>query len=269
MTVFLIVVATVYGLVIGSFLNAVIYRVPKKESLNTRSHCPRCEVQIRARHNIPIVSWLLLRAKCYDCGLPISWRYPAVELSGAVAFGVTTAFFLHTFDLDAIPKTLAIFGFLFLMASSIALGIIDWEVSLLPNRIVYPTIGCVISLLTLATLLSGDYGQLLRAAIGAFSLWLFYCIIWMWKPGAIGFGDVRLSLVLGFALAWLGWDVFALGVFASFMLASIFGIILILRAKAKGKTAIPFGPWMLIGAWLGVFFGTPLIDIYLHIGGLR
>lgn len=266
---FLVAVAALYGLVIGSFLNAVVYRVPRKESLNTRSHCPRCNRMIRAWDNIPVLSWLLLRGKCRDCGLPIHWRYPAVELAGAASFAGVVAYFAPRLDMPLAAAGLAIFGLLWLVASSIALALIDFEHKLLPNAIVYPTLAVVVVSLGMASLLAGEPAQLLRGLAGMVALGLFYGLIWFWKPGAMGFGDVRLSWVLGFVLAWFSWSALLVGAFAAFLLGGLVGVALLLAGTKGRKAEVPFGPWMVAGAWLAIFAGAPLIDMYLQLGGLR
>lgn len=268
MLAFFVVVAAFYGLVIGSFLNALVYRVPRKESLNTRSHCPQCNAQINWYQNIPVVSYCALRGKCASCGLPISLRYPAVELAGAASFAWVTAWFGSRLDLSTTVTVLVIVGLLWLLAAGIALSLIDFELQLLPTVIIYPTLAVLLVTLGGASILEADYAQLLRALLGMGALGLFYGLIWFAKPGAMGFGDVRLSLVLGFTLAWFSWGLLIFGTFAAFGLASIFGVVLMVRSNARGKTALPFGPWMILGTWISLFVGAPIIQVYLSFSGL-
>jgi len=123
-------------------------------------------------------------------------------------------------------------------------------------------------LLTASSLLAGDPAQLLRAAIGAAALFAFYFAAVLVYPGGMGFGDVKLAGVLGLFLAWLGWGELAVGAFAAFLLGGVFGIVLLAVKRAGRKTRIPFGPWMLGGAWVGIVVGEPVANWYLSLFGL-
>jgi leader peptidase (prepilin peptidase)/N-methyltransferase len=256
----LIAVLVILGLVIGSFLNVVIWRVPRGESVaSPPSACPACGKPVRPRDNIPVVSWLLLNRKCRDCGSPISARYPLVEASTAAAFAVVAV---------TVGLNLELLAFLYLAAISIALALIDIDVHRLPNAIVLPSyiVGAV--LLVIPSVINGDYGQLLRAAIGMAALYGLYFLLALVYPAGMGFGDVKLAGVLGMYLAWLGWAEFAVGSFLAFLLGGVFGIALMAMQRAGRKSRIPFGPFMLLGAWAGIFFADPLANWYLGILGL-
>lgn len=203
--------------------------------------------------------------------MPIPLRYPAVELAGAVVFGlVVWAFGLPLVEeLGTTSGVIATLGLLWLAAATIALALIDLEHHLLPNAIVYPTFAVMLLTLTLSAMFAGDYSRIVHGLMGMAAMGAFYFIVWFWKPGAMGFGDVRLSWVLGFTLAWYSWSALTVGAFAAFFFASVFGVGLLVAQKAGKKTAVAFGPWMLAGAWTGLAVGEPLIDMYLSIGGLR
>lgn len=271
MTALLIAVATLLGLVIGSFLNVVIYRVPAGASLVApASACPQCGHGIRARDNVPVISWLLLGARCRDCRARIPVRYPAVELGTAlvftlVAWGAATQTHAAVIDL---AKLLELAAFLYLAAISIALAAIDLDVRRLPNAIVLPAYLVGGALLVLAAVVTGDPQRLLVAAIGAGASALFYGILWFAKPGGMGLGDVKLAGVLGMYLGYLGWAQLAVGVAGAFLLGGVFGIVLMLVGRAGRKTAVPFGPWMLLGAWIGIAAGGPVAAGYLDMVGL-
>jgi leader peptidase (prepilin peptidase)/N-methyltransferase len=267
-----IVSAAILGLLIGSFLNVVVWRVPRKESLNhPASHCPKCGHPIRFYDNIPVVSWLVLRGKCRDCGAPISWRYPAVEAGTALAFGAVTWFafseWLPRYE-SLVAFALVLVAFLYLAAVSIALTLIDLDVNRLPNSIVLPSYGVGAVLLGAAGIIEADGGALLRTAIAAVALFAVYFVMALAYPGGMGFGDVKLAGVLGLFLGWLGWGTLAVGAFAAFVLGGLFGLVLLLARRAGRKTRIPFGPWMLGGAWVGVFFGEQIARWYLGLFGL-
>ena len=257
---FLVAACALVGLVIGSFLNVVIWRVPRGESVvSPPSACPGCHRPIRARDNVPVVSWLLLRGRCRDCDEPISARYPLVEAGTAVAFAGVAAYFGAVWQLPA---------FLYLTAIAIALALIDIDVHRLPNAIVLPSYVVGGVLLAVPSLVAGDYGQLLRAALAAAALYTFYFVLVLVYPSGMGFGDVKLAGVLGMYLGWLGWGELVVGAFLAFLVGGIVGGALMVSGKAGRKTKIPFGPYMLVGAFGGIFFGDALVGWYLDTMGL-
>ncbi|MFJ4076607.1 prepilin peptidase [Curtobacterium sp. NPDC089991] len=266
--------AAATGLAIGSFLNVVVHRVPAGLSVVApASACPRCGHEIRARDNVPVLSWAVLRGRCRDCAEPISVRYPLVELATAVLFALVVLHFgpalLAATDARAAAlATTVLVAMLYLMAVSVALALIDLDVHRLPNAIVLPAYPVLAALLTAASALSGDWGALLRAGTGLLVLGGGYLVLALAVPGGMGLGDVKLAGVLGLVLAYLGWGPLAVGAFGAFVLGGSFAIGLMVAGRAKRGSGIPFGPWMLGGAWLGVFIGQPVLDGYLRIIGL-
>ncbi|MGN6521999.1 MAG: prepilin peptidase [Actinomycetes bacterium] len=253
----LVALVAVVGLMIGSFLNGVIWRVPRGESVVTpRSHCPSCGHMVRPRDDVPVVSWLLLRGKCRDCSAPISSRYPLVELSTAVLFVIVTLRFGADWRLPA---------YLYLAAAAVALTMIDIDHHRLPNAIVLPSYGVLLALLLLPVVFDHDTGALLRALIGGLALFAFYVALVLVYPAGMGVGDVQLAGVLGLALGFLGWGQLAVGAFLGFLLGGVYSVGLVLARRAGRKTAIPFGPFMLSGALLAVLVGGVLSDLYLNI----
>lgn len=270
----LTVLIAAFGALIGSFLNVVVYRVPAGRSIvSPPSACGSCGHVVRPYDNIPVVSWLMLRGKCRDCGSGISVRYPLVELGGLVFFAVVAVRFvpplLRTTNAHELVSTvLALAAFLYLAAISLALALIDLDVRRLPNVIVLPAYVVGAALLGVSSVLSGDHGSLLRALVGCLALAIIYFVLAVAVPGGMGFGDVKLAGVLGLFLGWVGWPALAVGALLAFILGGIFGLALILVRKGSRKTAIPFGPWMLAGAWIGILIGTPLATGYLSLFAL-
>ena len=272
------ITAGIFGALIGSFLNVVVYRVPRGESVvSPPSACPSCGHAIRGIDNIPVVSWLLLRGMCRDCRAPISRRYPLVELGTAVFFSMVGVWVPSTLTGDAstdIPAArvvglvLALIAFLYLAAVSVALALIDLDTHRLPDKIVLPGYAVGTVLLGSAALATGDYGRLLSAVVGLSSLWLLYFLMAVLYPNGMGFGDVKLAGVLGLFLGWLGWGPLAVGAFAAFLLGGVFALVLLISRRVSRKGGIPFGPWMLIGAWLGIFAGESIWSWYLGLFGL-
>jgi leader peptidase (prepilin peptidase) / N-methyltransferase len=251
----LCVLTGVLGLLIGSFVNVVIWRVPRGESvIRPASHCPVCDRPIAPRDNIPVVSWVLLRGRCRWCGTAISARYPAVELATAALFVVLTV----RFGADA-----ALPAFLYLGAIGGALWMIDIDVRRLPDQIVLPSYPVGVVLLGVAAAFTGDWGDLVRALIGMVVLYAFYFLLAFIYPAGMGFGDVKLAGVLGLYLAWLGWAELAVGAFLGFLLGGLVGLLLMLARRAGRKSQLPFGPYMLAGALLAILWGGALADLYL------
>lgn len=291
---FLVVVAGVLGLLIGSFLNVVAYRVPAHISLMRESRCPHCDAPIKPWQNVPVVSWIALRGKCANCKAPISARYPVVEAVTGVAFAVvtwwgvavhapstgsgtgaagntlTTYLASPAWDGVVLPAVvwayaLVIVAFLYLAAISIVLTLIDLDTHRLPNSIVLPSYVVAGILLSAAAWLSSDWTALLRAGIGMAALYAFYFVLRLVRPSGMGGGDVKLAGVIGLYLGWLGWGALAVGAFAAFLWGGLFGIVLILVRRAGRKTAIPFGPWMILGAWTGIFTGEAVGRWYVDL----
>jgi len=251
-------ISGLYGLVIGSFLNVVIWRVPRHESIvRPPSHCPNCDTRIANRDNIPVVSWLLLRGRCRTCGTAISIRYPLIELLTGVLFAAVGARFHDSWALPA---------YLVLTAALIALSFIDLEHYILPNRILYPTDVATIVLLGGASALEHDWDAFGRAALAGIAAFAVFYLIHVVSPRGMGFGDVRLSFLLGFSLGWLGWGEVLGGLFAGFLYGAVIGLLLIALKVRASKQRIPFGPFLAAGAMTFVLFGEPLVDWYRHLG---
>jgi leader peptidase (prepilin peptidase)/N-methyltransferase len=277
-SVFVAVVAGLFGVLIGSFLNVVIYRVPRRESVvSPPSACPACGQRIRGFDNVPILSWIALRGRCRNCQSRISVRYPTVELATAAAFALIGAWavtilverpFVELTTGELTGLALAVVAFLYLAAVSIALALIDLDTHTLPNKIVLPAYVVGAVLLGVAALATGDYGRLLGAGIGLAAMWLAYFLMAVLYPGGMGFGDVKLAGVLGLFLGWLGWGPLIVGSFAAFLLGGVFALVLLASRRVTRKGGIPFGPWMLAGAWVGIFAGDTIWYGYLALFGL-
>jgi leader peptidase (prepilin peptidase)/N-methyltransferase len=269
-------VAGLFGLLIGSFLNVVIYRLPAGGSISTpASACTRCGSRIRPWDNVPVLSWLVLGGKCRDCRAPISARYPLVELATGVFFAAVTWWMVSAAPITAgaAGVEIAAWGvtlvaFLYLCAISVALAMIDVDTHTLPNRIIYPAYLVSGSLLPAAALLSGAPERLIGSIVGGAALFALYLTLALIRPGAMGLGDVKLAGLLGLYLGWLGWGELAVGAFAAFLLGGLFGVVLLAARRAGRKSSIPFGPWMLAGAWVGILFGDSIAVGYLRLYGL-
>ena len=266
--------ASVLGLLIGSFLNVVIHRLPKmmerewreqcaelsgqaiaeappNNLVRPRSSCPSCGHQITAFENIPVLSYLMLRGKCSACGAPIGIRYPIVEiLTGALFAGAALKF----------GWSAAAIAAMVFLAALLALSFIDFDTQFLPDDITMPLIwaGLIVNLW-------GTFVDLRSAVIGAIAGYLvLWAVYWLFKlatgKDGMGFGDFKLLAAIG---AWMGWKILPFVILASSLVGAILGIALIIIAKRGREVPMPFGPYLAISAVLALFFGNAIIDYYL------
>jgi leader peptidase (prepilin peptidase) / N-methyltransferase len=234
------------GAIIGSFLNVVVWRLPRGESLATPpSQCPSCGKRIAPYDNVPIVSWVLLQGRCRTCGARISVRYPLVELLTAAAFAGVVA--VRGFDADLVLE-------LPFVACLVALAGIDLDHRLLPNKIVYPMAAYGV----VATLLvdRDDLVENLIAGAGAFALLLAAVLAY---PRGMGMGDVKLGGAMGL---YLGLSIVP-GLLVAFLSGTLVGLTIIAREGADArKKAVPFGIFLALGGIVAVLAGPELIDLY-------
>jgi leader peptidase (prepilin peptidase)/N-methyltransferase len=249
--------AAVLGLVVGSFLNVVIWRVPRGESIvRPASACPSCATPIRPRDNIPVLSWLLLRGRCRSCRAPIAVRYPIVELATCALFAAIAARFGAHVLLPA---------FLYLAAVGLTLAVIDLDTHRLPDVLTLPTYVVGLVLLGIGAIVQHEPWSFVRALIGMAAMYGLYLLLALVKPGAMGFGDVKLAGALGLFLGYLGWDVLVVGAFLGFLLGGVVGAAFMAARRATRKSMIPFGPFMIAGALLAVFVGNALAGVYTGV----
>jgi len=239
----------ILGLIIGSFLNVVIYRLPEKESIvKPGSHCPNCHTKLKAADLIPVLSFVINGGKCRYCGARISWQYPLVEL-------LTAFFFLAAYFKFGL--TVELFIILLLLSALIAISLIDYKYMIIPNVITYS--GIFIGLLAAIffnhlTFFSSLLGIIIPALI-------LLAVALIFK-GGMGMGDVKLASMLG---AFLGTINTLAGIFIGSLLGSIIGLTLMGAGIMERKDRIPFGPFICFGAVIMIFFGDFLIDWYLSL----
>lgn len=252
-----IVLSGLFGLLIGSFLNVVIWRVPRGESLAVPpSHCPSCGHNIRPYDNVPVLSWLVLRGRCRDCKARISVRYPLVEAFTGGAFALTAAI---------VGPQLLLLPMLWFLGTCIALAMIDIDVMRLPNAIVVTAIVVVAAGLLVVAVAEGEYHALVMGLVCAFAMGIVYLLLALAYPGGMGMGDVKLGVLLGLVLGWFSASLAVLGFFAAFALGSAWGVFLVVSGRGGRKTAVPFGPFMIAGAWLALVWGAPVVAWYADL----
>lgn len=275
-TLAFVLCALVLGLLVGSFLNVVIYRLPimmqrewqcqAREFLELpgepdgtmfnlflpHSRCPHCDHRIRAWENIPLLSWLALRGKCSACKAPISSRYPLVELACGLLSGYVAWHFGFTWQAGAM---------LLLTWGLLAMSMIDVDHQLLPDSLVLPLLwlGLIVNSFGLfASLPDALWG----AVAGYLSLWLVY---WLFKlvtgKEGMGYGDFKLLAMLG---AWGGWQVLPLTILLSSVVGAVLGTIMLRMRKAESGTPIPFGPYLAVAGWVALLWGEQITASYLQ-----
>ncbi|WP_305406170.1 prepilin peptidase [Photobacterium leiognathi] len=269
--------AVIFGLLVGSFLNVVIYRLPimmerqwRKEcqecfpEINAeqddsvfnlsfpRSRCPNCNHAISALENIPVISWLVLGGKCKECKAPISKRYPAIELLTA-AMSLTVSLML--------PPSWWSLAVIFFTFALIALTFIDIDKMLLPDQITLPLMwaGILLSVVGISPVSLTD--SVIGAIAGYLSLWsVFWVFKLLTKKDGMGYGDFKLLAALG---AWLGWQLLPFVVLLSSIVGALCGLVLLKMQDADNQTPFSFGPYLAIAGWIAMLWGAPIIDWYL------
>jgi leader peptidase (prepilin peptidase)/N-methyltransferase len=273
--------ALLLGLLIGSFLNVVILRLPARlehdwqcqcrelleitdsevtqappDLVYSRSRCPACGHSIRAYENIPVISYLILRARCSACGVRISSRYPMIELTTGLLFLLVALHFGPTI------QTVAALG---LTATLVALTGIDADTQLLPDTITLPLLWTGL-LLSLFNVFTDPVSSIIGAIAGYLSLWSIYQLFRLLtgKEG-MGYGDFKLMGALG---AWMGWQLLPLVILLSSLVGAVIGLILMaLNRHEKGKP-MPFGPFIAAAGWIALIWGDDLVTTYLRFSGL-
>jgi leader peptidase (prepilin peptidase)/N-methyltransferase len=243
----------IFGAMVGSFLNVCIYRLPKEESIVwPGSHCPHCKSPIKFYDNIPLLSYLLLKGKCRYCNASISIQYPIVE-----AITALSSFFLFM----SFGVSLTFLYYFSFVAALIVITVIDLYHQIIPDVISLPGIGVGL----LASLIIPQitfFNSLIGILLGGGSLFLVATVYqWLFKREGMGGGDVKLLAMIG---AFLGWKAVILTILLGSLIGSVVGIIIMILKGKDFKYAIPFGPFLSLGAVIALFWGESLIRWYLY-----
>lgn len=253
MQTFTIVLVGLLGLAIGSFLNAVIYRIPRKKLVRKgRSICPHCEAQLKWFHNIPLLSYVMLRGKCAFCKKPIAFRYPLVELVNVLLY----LYFFWQFGL-----TYNFFVFAVLSSVLLAIFFIDLDFQIIPDLITLPGIVLALAVSFLPAGI-GIVNALIGMLVGGGSLYLIAMLgDWLFKKESMGGGDIKMAAMLG---ALLGWQKVLFIFIASAAIGLVASIVLmIFSARLRKDRVVPFGPFLALAALLAVLYGDQLINYYV------
>jgi leader peptidase (prepilin peptidase)/N-methyltransferase len=241
-------VAAIFGAIVGSFLNVVAYRLPRRQSLlHPGSRCPRCETPIKPYDNVPVLGWLWLRGRCRACGAPISWQYPAIEAASALL----CALVVLKFGADSDVWLPLVFVLLL-----IPITLIDLEFTIIPNSLTL--IGAIAAIALTAAFQSDHLVAHLIAGAAAGGFFLIAAIVY---PAGMGMGDVKLAGVMGLMLG----RAVVPAIFAALLLGTIIGAFVVARhgVREGRKKGIPFGPWLAAGSLVGLFAGDAIVDWYL------
>ena len=280
----LILVCVLFGLLVGSFLNVVIHRIPKMMEATWRqearelleqpapkgeetppifnfvtpgSHCPHCNHRIRWYENVPVVSWALLKGRCSGCKAAISKRYPIIELLTALVAGLCA----WRFGYDP--------WLIFMLYGSftlLALAVIDLDTTLLPDDLTYPLLwaGLLAAVLGISPVSLSD--SVIGAMAGYLALWSLY---WVFKlltgKEGMGYGDFKLLAALG---AWLGWQYLPVVVLLSSVVGLVFAVSMMASGSVKRDQGIPFGPYLAIAGWIALLWGEVIVSSYLGLFNL-
>jgi len=246
-----VVVCGVLGAAVGGLLTMVIERVPAGAPvLRPGPACPHCAAPIRGWSVVPVVSWPLLLGRCGDCTEPIGAVHPVVELGTAAVFA------LLAWRVGPAPELAA---YLYLAAVGVALTVIDLRVHRLPDALTLPAYPVGGGLLALASTVSGDGAALVRALVGMAVLFGGYYLLAVVAPAGLGFGDVKLAGLLGLALGWAGWASLIAGAFLGFLYGGLTSLALLATGRVTAKTPVPFGPFMLAGAFTALLLGDDTV----------
>ena len=250
MQLYFYAVSLLLGLVLGSFVNVVIYRLPRSESLvRPGSRCPSCGTPIHWHDNIPVIGWLALRGRCRACEVRIPIRYPLVEAITGIAFALTFWRFGLTWPL--------LIAWAFIVAM-VAVAFIDYDHMIIPNKIVLP--GAVVGLTASVAIHPQRWWVYVAGSLGAAAFMFLLAMLW---PGGMGPGDIKMALFMG---AVLGAYVIV-AVFAAFLFGSVVGVHMIVVQKRSRKARVPFGPYLAMGAVLAILAGEAILRSYMNIYG--
>jgi leader peptidase (prepilin peptidase) / N-methyltransferase len=247
------VVVTLFGLVVGSFDNVAIYRIPEGKSLwKPRSFCPHCGNSIAWYDNIPLIGYTLLRGRCRNCSESISLRYPLVELLSGLLF-------LAVFAKVGFKWTAELLPYLFMVTVLIIVSVIDLQRQIIPNKVIYPAILMGLAAMGIVALVRGDYHIIVESLIGLVVIGVPLAILSLVYPKGMGMGDAKLAAFTGIIL---GWSSELVAFFLGVLLGAIVSILLMITSKKGRKSRIPFGPFLAAGAMIALFWGQAIWDFY-------
>ena len=240
----------IFGLFIGSFLNCVIFRLEKREGfLKGRSYCPHCRHPLAWYDLIPVLSFIILRRRCRYCQKTISWQYPLVEIATGLLFLLIISYQL---------SIITYIYYLIIACFLIVIFVYDLKKFIIPDKVLFPAIA-----ISLLYLIINNQLSIINYLLSALGAAVFFLVIYLLSKGKwLGFGDVKLAILLGLIL---GWPKILLALFLSFVIGGIIGVGLIVFLKKKLKSEVPFAPFLIIGTLIAFFWGQTIINWYLSL----
>jgi leader peptidase (prepilin peptidase) / N-methyltransferase len=250
------IIFAVFGLVFGSFLTVVVYRLPRGESVVApRSRCPRCGAHIRAWENIPVLSWLLLRGRCRRCGEGISIEYPLVELATGLLFALAGAL------IEPLYAAVLVAPFLGLM---LAVAVVDARWRIVPNRIVYPALA-IYAVAIIAGDLTGGGVDILTGLLGLAAYGVPMLLVALAVPGGMGMGDVKLAALIGLVLGSRGLLLVGVAAFLGIVGGGLAAVLAMAVLRWGRKRQMPFGPFLAAGGVVAALAGSQIASAYLSL----
>ncbi len=246
------------GLAVGSFLNVVITRVPAGESVVAPgSHCRSCQAKIAPFDNVPLLSWIFLRGRCRSCRARIPVRYPVIEAATALLFVAAGERFGGR--LFTVAAACVFFACL------LAVSAVDLDHMIIPDRVLFPSLMVVAALLAAgtATAPGKPWHRMELAALGAVASFAAFAVVHLAYPAGMGFGDVKLSMLIGLFLGYIRLAVVPVGFFLAFAAATAVSLVIVATRRGGRKTRIPFGPFLSLGAFGAVMWGLPIARAWL------
>ncbi len=275
----LTIIFLILGLIVGSFLNVLVYRLQTTEKLFwDRSHCPHCKHIIRWYDNIPVVSFLLLHGRCRDCQKRISWQYPLVEITTGIVFALIGLVF---FKGNTLLSWLSVSYYFFIASSLIVILVYDWLYMEIPSIVLWVAVALAVAYnlyIDWLMIYGNNFGFLTpviakverpallqmhtySGVLAAFLAFLFFFFLaTKSKEKWMGMGDAYLVILLGL---FLGWPQILLALFLAFFLGSVYGIIMLILGQKKMKSQVPFAPFLILGTFVTLLFYAPIINWYL------
>jgi len=258
----MLIIFFVLGLIVGSFLNVVVYRINLLESILGRSYCPSCKEKVRWYDNIPVLSFLVLGTKCRDCGEKISWQYPILEIATGIIFALVAD---HFFVLSSPISWIATLFYIGVFSMLLIIFVYDLKYMEIPMIVLWAAVGWTATYLLIADWANfGSVGNITDLKLysgligGAVAFLFFYSLVFISKEKWMGMGDAYLGLLIGLVI---GWPKVLLALMLAFTLGAFVGIVLILMKKKTMQSKVPFGPFLIVGLALSVFIGDVLFGI--------
>lgn len=251
--------AFVFGVVIGSFLNVLIWRLPREEKPNGRSHCPGCGHELVWNDLIPVLSFIFSAGRCRYCKKSISFRYPLIEIITGVLFALA----IITFPLNDAVSWLMLIKAIFVIAICVTVFVIDFEHYLILDKVVFPAIAVVAGLLIATDISSGTTMNTIYGILAAVGVFIPFWFLWFVSKGKwMGFGDVKFMAFMGFALGFPG---ILVALFLSFGIGAITGVFLILAGKKQLSSRLPFGTFLSVATIIALLYGPGLWSLYWRL----